>query len=40
MVIATRNNINLGINKEILYVGIIYLFIKYQYVNVYFSSFL
>ena len=32
MVIVTRNNIDILINKEILYVGIIYIYTKYQYV--------
>ena len=36
VVILTGNNIYLGINKAILYVSIIDLFIKYQYVNAYF----
>ena len=35
-----RNNIYVSINKAILYVGIIYLFIKYQYVNAFFFSLL
>ena len=34
MVIGTRNSIDVNINSEILYVGIIYIVIKYQYVNV------
>ena len=37
VLIVTRNNIDLSIDMEILYVGIIYLFIKYQYGNAYFS---
>ena len=34
MVIVTRNGIYVNIDNAILYVGIIYIYFKYQYVNV------